>query len=230
MDQAIMVRDLPLDERPREKLIACGAGALSNAELLAILLRTGTREESVLRLAERILSRYKAQGLSSITQMSVSELSEIPGLGPAKAATILAAVELGKRLAIAESKVETVATAAEAARYVKPYFFHEMKEHFGVLLLNQRQGVIGFSMISTGSLTRTLAYPRDVFGLAIRQSAALVVLVHNHPSGSPSPSKEDIALTKRMKEAGKIMGIEVADHIIIGDYGYYSFKEHGFMQ
>lgn len=229
MDQAIMVRDLPLDERPREKLIACGAGALSNAELLAILLRTGTREESVLRLAERILSRYKERGLSSITQMSVMELSEIPGLGPAKAATILAAVELGKRLAIAGSKVETVATPAEAARYMKPYFFHEMKEHFGVLFLNQRHGVIAFKLIATGSLSKVTAHPRDVFGEAIRQSAALIVLAHNHPSGNPSPSKDDIALTKRMKEAGKIMGITVSDHIIIGDYSYYSFKEHGFM-
>ncbi len=225
----IMVRDLPIEERPREKLVNYGAEALSNAELLAILLRTGTREESVLRLAERVLSCYKERGLSAIVHMSVEELSEIPGLGQAKAAAILAAVELGRRLAVAEARVEIIHGPEDVAHYAMPRFRHECKEHFAVMLLNTKNHILAMPEISQGSLTASVVHPREVFEAAVRHAAASMILLHNHPSGDPSPSREDIAVTRRMVQAGEIMDIPVLDHIIIGGSSFVSLKEKGLL-
>jgi DNA repair protein RadC len=180
----IMVRDLPEEERPREKLLAKGAAFLSDVELLAVLLRTGTRTESVLHLAEAVLSKYKDKGLISVVHMSPEEFAEIKGIGSAKAATVLAAVELGRRISVrAAEKREAIHAPEDAAAYAMPHFRYERKEHFAVLLLNTKNHVLDMPIVSTGSLSASVVHPREVFQAAIRQSAAAMILIHNHPSG-----------------------------------------------
>ena len=226
-----MVRDLPEDERPRERLLVKGATVLSNAELLAILLRTGTREDSVLHLAEKVLAMYKERGILSIMHMSPGELSGIKGIGDAKAATIIAAVELGRRLSEKVSEKRYVIHGPEdAAVYVMPRFRYETKEHFAVMLLNTKNHVLSVHVVSIGSLSASIVHPREVFREAIQNAAASVILLHNHPSGDPSPSREDILVTERLVKAGKIMDIPVLDHIIIGDDKYISLKEKGMVK
>jgi len=226
-----MVRYLPEDERPRERLLVKGATVLSNAELLAILLRTGTREDSVLHLAEKVLAMYKERGILSIMHMSPGELSGIKGIGDAKAATIIAAVELGRRLSEKVSEKRYVIHGPEdAAVYVMPRFRYETKEHFAVMLLNTKNHVLSVHVVSIGSLSASIVHPREVFREAIQNAAASVILLHNHPSGDPSPSREDILVTERLVKAGKIMDIPVLDHIIIGDDKYISLKEKGMVK
>ena len=204
ISMTLLVRDLPADERPRERLLAEGAASLSNTELLAVLLRTGVKDDSVLRVAEKVLALYKERGLAAITQMSVKELSSIKGVGMAKAATILAAVELGRRLALKAAEERTIVHGpADAASYVMPRFRFERREHFAVLLLNAKNHILALKTISVGTLTSSVVHPREVFQAAIEQSAAAVILVHNHPSGDPAPSGEDLAVTRRMVEAGR---------------------------
>ena len=228
---AAMVRDLPKEERPREKLLAAGAAALSNTELLAVLLRTGVREGSVLRVAEEVLTLYREKGILAIAQMGARELSAIKGVGPAKAATILAAVELGRRLAMKEAARRMIVHGpADAAHYAMPRLRFESKEHFAVLLLNTKNHVLAMPVISVGTLSASIVHPREVFQAAISHAAASMILVHNHPSGDPTPSPEDIAVTRRMAEAGKVMDIPVLDHIILGDDKFISLKEKGMIQ
>ena len=216
----LLVRDLPAEERPRERLLTAGAASLSNTELLAVLLRTGVKDDSVLHVAEKVLALYKERGLSSIK-----------GVGMAKAATILAAVELGRRLALKAAEQRTVVHGpADAADYAMPRFRFERKEHFAVLLLNAKNHILALKTISVGTLTSSIAHPREVFQAAIEQAAAAVILVHNHPSGDPTPSAEDLALTRRMAEAGEVMGIPVIDHIILGYDKFISLKEEGMIQ
>ncbi|MBQ1913967.1 MAG: DNA repair protein RadC [Selenomonadaceae bacterium] len=227
---AIMVRDLPIDERPREKLMADGAACLSNVELLAILLRTGTKEHSVLRVAEQVLARYKDVGITAMMNMSVAELSSVQGIGAVKAATILAAVELGRRLSQkAAEKVEIVHGPEDVAHYAMPRFRFEQKEHFAVMLLNTKNHILGLTDVSVGSLSASIVHPREVFQTALRYAAAAMILIHNHPSGDPSPSREDINVTQRLVKAGKIMDIPVLDHIILGDNRFVSIKEKGLL-
>ena len=227
----IMVRDLPEDERPREKLAHYGASSLSNAELLAVLLRTGTREESVLRLAERVLVRYRDTGLASMVHASLSELSSIQGIGTSKAAAILAAVELGQRIAQKTAEqVEVIDGPADVARFAMPHFRHEQKEHFAVLLLNTKNHILAMQEISVGSLSASIVHPREVFRTAIRYAAAAIILMHNHPSGDPEPSRDDITLTQQMVKAGEIMGIPVLDHVVMGDGSFVSMKDRGLIR
>jgi DNA repair protein RadC len=226
-----MVRDLPEDERPRERLLEKGAAVLSNAELLAILLRTGTREDSVIHLAEKVLAMYKERGILSIMHMSPGELSGIKGIGEAKASTIIAAVELGRRLSEKVSEKRYVIHGPEdAAAYVMPRFRYETKEHFAVMLLNTKNHVLSVHVVSIGSLSASIVHPREVFREAIQNAAASIILLHNHPSGDPSPSREDVSVTERLVKAGKIMDIPVLDHIIIGDDKYISLKEKGMVK
>ena len=222
----VMVRDLPKEERPREKLIQRGAASLSDTELLAILLRTGTSSVSVLHLAEEVLSKYQDKGLVSIMNISPQEIASVHGVGLAKAATIVAAVELGRRLsAKAAQKLEKIEGPEDVARYASPLLRFEQKEHFLVMLLDVRNRVLAMPTISIGSLTASVAHPREIFREAIRYSAANMILIHNHPSGDPTPSREDIQITKQMMKAGEIMGIPVLDHIIIAGDGFLSLKE-----
>ena len=221
-----MVRDLPKEERPREKLLQRGSSALSDTELLAILLRTGTSSVSVLRLAEEVLAKYRDKGLVSLMNMTAQEIASIHGIGLAKAASVVAAVELGRRLSVrAAQNVEKIEGPEDVAHYVMPMLRYEQKEHFLVMLLDVRNGVIGLPTISVGSLTASIAHPREIFREAIRHSAASIILIHNHPSGDPSPSREDIQLTKQMTKAGEIMGIPVLDHVIVAGDHFISIKE-----
>ena len=222
----VMVRDLPKEVRPREKLLQYGASALSDIELLAILLRTGTTSRSVLHLAEDVLAQYKDKGLAAIMHMSPQEIASIHGIGLAKAATVVAAVELGRRLSERAARtLEKVEGPEDVARYVIPSLRFEQKEHFLAMFLDIRNRILALATISVGSLTSSIAHPREVFREAIRYSAAGVILVHNHPSGDPTPSREDIQLTKQMMKAGEIMGIPVLDHVVVAGDNFLSLKE-----
>lgn len=218
---------LPVKNRPREKMAAYGAGVLSDAELLAIIIGTGTKELSVFDLAEKLTADGGLyRHLAGITQLR--ELTKIKGLGPAKAATILAALEIGRRLATAKPiERRCFSCPQDGADYLMPRLRFAPKEQFLVVLLNSKNRVIGTEVVSEGSLTGSVVHPREVFQPAILQHAAAIVVSHNHPSGDPHPSREDKEITKMLVEAGKIIGIPVLDHIVIGDGTYYSFQEEG---
>ncbi|HWR60189.1 MAG TPA: DNA repair protein RadC [Clostridia bacterium] len=220
------IKDLPEGERPRERLIRHGASVLSNAELLAILLRTGTKDESAISLAHRIL--VQEQGLRYLVDSNVEQLSCINGIGQAKAAQLKAAIELGKRLAAYELGADKpVKCPQDVASLLMEEMRYLKKEHMKLVLLNVKCNLISVEEISVGSLNASIVHPREVFNPAIRKSSASIIMVHNHPSGDPTPSSEDAAITARIDEAGKLIGIELVDHIIIGDGKYISMKEKG---
>jgi DNA repair protein RadC len=222
------LREVPSEERPRERMLQFGAHALSNAELLAILLRTGTYSESAVRLAQRILS--ECGDLRSLVDMSKDQLTQIKGIGNAKALQIQASIELGKRLARSTlNEAITIRSPENVADLMREELRYLQKEHFVCLFLNTKNHVIGQETLSMGSLNASIVHPREVFRAAIKRSSASIVCVHNHPSGDPTPSPEDIQLTHRLIEAGTIIGIEVLDHIIIGDHKFVSLKEQGYM-
>jgi len=220
------IKEMPENERPREKLIRYGSHTLSNSELLAILIRTGSKKQSALELAN-ILLNNSDNGIRFLANCTVEELRIINGIGESKACQILAAIELGNRLS--RSQLEFKKTIS-CPRDVADIFIDDMrfldKEHFKVVFLNTKNEVTGYETISIGSLNASIVHPREVFNRAIKRSSASLILLHNHPSGNPKPSKEDISITKRLGEAGKIIGIEVLDHIIIGDGEYFSLKEN----
>lgn len=225
---SMVLRDTPQSERPRERMKHQGAQAMSNAELLAIILRTGTVAESVVRLAERILR--EAGSLKGLNEMRLEQLTAIKGIGPAKALQIQAGVELGRRLSgSAPEERYTVRTPHDAAELLMEDMRYLNKEHFVCLFLNTKNHVIGRETISVGSLNATIVHPREVFRSAIQRNSASILCAHNHPSGDPAPSREDIELTKRLAEAGAVVGIEVLDHLIIGDGCFTSLKEKGCM-
>jgi DNA repair protein RadC len=225
---SLMLREVPQEERPRERMLQYGAGALSHAELLAILLRTGTVSESALRLAGRILS--ESGGLRSLVDMSKDQLTQIKGIGDAKALQIQAGIELGRRLAKSTfAERVTIRSPKDIADLVSEDLRYLQKEHFVCLFLNTKNHLIAQETLSMGSLNASIVHPREVFRAAIKRSSASIICVHNHPSGDPTPSPEDIQLTHRLMEAGTIIGIEVLDHVIIGDQRFISLKEQGFM-
>jgi DNA repair protein RadC len=222
------LREIPNEERPRERMLQYGAHALSNAELLAILLRTGTYSESVVRLAQRILS--ECGDLRSLVDMSRDQLTQIKGIGNAKALQIQASIELGKRLARSTLNEAVIIRSPEnVADLMREELRYLQKEHFVCLFLNTKNHVVAQETLSMGSLNASIVHPREVFRAAIKRSSASIICVHNHPSGDPTPSPEDIQLTHRLVEAGSIIGIEVLDHIIIGDHKFVSLKEQGYM-
>lgn len=225
---SMALRETPVNERPRERMQAHGAEALSNAELLAILLRTGSAEESVLRLAERILR--EAGSLKGLNEMRLEQLTALRGVGPAKALQIQASIELGRRLCrSAPESRHTIRTPGDAAELLMEDMRYLRKEHFVCLYLNTKNHVIGRETISVGSLNVTIVHPREVFRAAIQRSSAAILCAHNHPSGDPTPSPEDIDLTARLAEAGAVVGIELLDHLVIGDGVFVSMKEKGLM-
>jgi DNA repair protein RadC len=229
----IMVRDLPIDDRPREKLIKYGADCLSDTELLAILLRTGTHEASAIDIANQILKKFKESGLHDLVHLMPQELSQsVKGIGEAKAATILAAIELGRRLSIqaAQTKYAVVNHPGDAAHYIMPRLRFEQKEHFIILILDMKNHVLSAPEISCGSLSASIVHPREVFRIAIKRAAASIILCHNHPSGDPHPSREDIHLTSRLVEIGRLIDIPVLDHVIIGGDKYLSMKAEGMVK
>ncbi len=222
------MKDVPVEERPRERLVRHGADRLANKELLAILLRTGNQEESALMLAERLLARFGS--LPKLATTSYEELLAVKGIGPAKAADILAAFELSKRLSDSHMEFHGVVhSPKDAAQLVLRELSLADKEHFMIIMLNIKHRVIAKKVISIGHLHASLVHPREMFKEAIRRSSAAVILVHNHPSGDLTPSRDDIATTERLRDVGDLLGIDVLDHIIIGDNRYLSFREQGLL-
>lgn len=220
------LRQLPHNQRPRERMISYGADALSHAELLAILIRTGTKNQSAVELATNLLQQCGS--LRDLVDMSVEELTTIKGIGQAKALQLLAGIELGKRVARSRlGDVVTVRSPYDAAMYVMEEMRYLKKEHFVCLFLNTKNHIIGKETLSIGTLNASLVHPREVFRAAIRISSASIICLHNHPSGDPTPSSEDIQITQRLAEAGSLLGIEILDHLIIGDGKFVSLKEQG---
>lgn len=221
--ERMTLKDLPQAERPRERLIRYGSDKLSLTELLAIIIGKGTPGESVAVLASRLLSKFG--DLNRLEEASIEELTKIKGIGEAKATQIKAALELGRRLFSQEEvKGKTIQSAEDVYKLMRAEFKNKKKEHFKLILLNTRNQVIRKVSVSKGTLNASLIHPREVFGSALSHSAASVILIHNHPSGDPRPSDDDIKITKRLIEAGKIMGIEVYDHVIMAGDRYTSLK------
>ncbi len=221
------IREMPADDRPREKMAALGVRALTDAELLAILLRTGTAGKSALAIAEELavdggLYRQLAGAVRPL------ELMQVKGLGQAKAATLLAALELGRRVASARPLEKIHFSCPEdGAAFLMPRLRYAVREQFIVVLLNTKNRVIGTETVAEGTLTGALVHAREVFQPALLQHAAAIVVAHNHPSGDPAPSREDSAITSMLASAGRVLGIPLLDHHIIGDGAYYSIHEQG---
>jgi DNA repair protein RadC len=219
-----LIRDLPAAERPRERLRDFGAESLSNAELLAIILRTGAASESVLALSSRLLSGYG--GLPGLARASFAELCGEHGLGEAKAAQLKAALELGKRLASTHPEERAVVrTPQDVFNLLKAEMGFLEQEHLRVVLLNTKNQVLGMPEVYRGSVSAAMVRSSELLREAVRQNCPAVIVVHNHPSGDPTPSPDDIAMTRKLVEAGKLLDIDVLDHIVIGEGRFVSMKE-----
>ncbi|GGM27324.1 UPF0758 protein YsxA [Paraliobacillus quinghaiensis] len=224
----VTMRDVPKQDRPRERLIELGASHVSNQELLAILLGTGTKEESVQDLAQRVLMHF--EGINLLRDSTLEELTAIKGIGVVKAVLILATIELGKRMNQLKPQERYVIRSPEdGANFVMEEMRLLHQEHFVVLFLNTKNQIVHRQTIFIGSLNASIVHPREVFREAVKRSAASIICVHNHPSGDPSPSQEDIHVTKRLAECGKMIGIELLDHLVIGDQKFVSLKEKGYV-
>jgi len=220
--QNLTIHDLPRVERPREKLIKYGASRLSNPELLAIILRTGTKGENVLELSNKLLRKIKIENLP---QANFSEFKQIFGIGSTKACELLACVELGRRIFLNKKiNIGQLLSPQDVFDNLKD-IRESKKEHFVVFFLDSRNQQIHREIISIGTINASLVHPREVFEPAVKHLAVQVILSHNHPSGDLEPSEDDLAVNQRLVESGKILGIEILDHIIVGPTGYLSFKE-----
>ena len=218
------VREMPEDDRPRERLMRLGPEALRDAELIAVLYRTGTREMGAVALAEQTIRHFG--GLRALARASVEELQQVKGLGAVKAIEIKAALELGTRLAAyTENDRPRIRCSQDVVDLLMARFKHYETEQFKTLLLNTKHEVMKTVDISQGGIDGTVAAPRDVFRQAVREGAAAVIVCHNHPSGDPQPSREDIMLTKRLQESAEVLGIGFLDHVVFGDGRYISMKE-----
>ncbi len=221
----VTIKELPEDERPREKLLRYGSAFLSNSELLAILIGTGTRDSSAISVANGILSIEKA-GLSYLVDCTPEELCKIEGMGKAKSCKVIAAIELGKRISQSPGEKRfAVGTPGEVAALYMDEMRHLKKEHFKVLFLNTKNEILSAENTSIGNLNSSIVHPREVFRNAVKKGAAAIIVIHNHPSGNPTPSQNDLDITRRLEEAGQLLGIPVLDHLIIGDGIFISLKE-----
>ena len=222
----LTIRELPAHERPRERLRDYGAGALSNAELLAIALRTGTSDENVLNAAARLLAQYG--GLGGLARADFRELCTQRGVGEAKAAQVKAALELGKRLlSVQPEERATVASPQDVANLLLAEMSFLEQEHLRVLLLDTRNRVTAVAEVYKGNVNTSLIRAAEVFRDAVRQNCPAIIVVHNHPSGDPSPSEDDVAVTRQLVEAGRLLDIEVLDHVVIGRQRFVSLRERG---
>jgi len=216
----------PVADRPRERLDLLGPAALSDAELLALLLRTGGRRADALAVAAALLERHG--GLHGLARASGRELCSVPGMGPAKSATVCASLELGRRLAARRLHPgAAIHGPADVFAHFHPSLRLARHEKFIALLLDGRHRVLREEVVSQGTLTASLVHPREVFRTALRESAAALILVHNHPSGDPTPSVEDREVTRRLERAGELLGIRVLDHVVVAERGFCSLKESG---
>ncbi len=221
-----MIRDLPDDERPRERLQYYGAGALSNAELLAIILRVGVKNESVINMSQRLLAQFG--GLAGLAKAGFEELCNLKGLGVAKTAQLKAALELGKRVAaVSPQDKPQIASPSDAANLVMSDMMLLEQEHLNVLLLDTKNRVVKNHNLYIGSLNTSVVRVGELFREAIRANSAGVIIVHNHPSGDPTPSAEDVKVTRQIVSAGKVLDIPVLDHLVIGRGRFISLKERG---
>jgi DNA repair protein RadC len=220
------LKDLPLEERPRERLIHFGPENLSIMELVAIILRTGSVRQSVTILAEELLISF--QDLRGLAKASWEEIAAIPGIGPAKAVQLKAAFELGRRVLTASPvSLPAIKKPQDVFKLLQGSFQNLDREHFKVLHLNVKNQVLKIETIAIGILSSAPVHPREVFKEAVKTNSASLILAHNHPSGDPTPSGDDLALTARLKEAGEVLGIQIVDHVIFGDNRYISLKERG---
>ena len=227
MGRRYTIKELPPELRPRERLLEAGPAALSDGELLGLLFGIGNREKTAVELANEVISQ--AGGLHGLYDVSVHELTQVNGIGEAKACIILAAVELGRRIGrVRNPGRPVISSPADVDRLLRGRIANLDRENFVAVLLNTKNEVIGTPLISVGTLSSALVHPREVFKPAIRASAASVILAHNHPSGKTEASQEDREVTKRLVGAAEILGIEVLDHVIVGD-GHFSMKEHGML-
>lgn len=221
-----MIRDLAEADRPRERLMQVGAQAVSTAELLAIILRTGTGGENVLRLAERLLAHFT--DLSGLSRASIAELQSVKGIGPAKAIEIKAALEIGRRLlATSPQERPKITSPADAANLLMSEMMFLEQEHLRLILLDTRNRVLRTPTVYKGSLNTSVVRIGEVFRSALKENAAAMIVAHNHPSGDPSPSPEDVNVTRQLVQAGQLLDIDVLDHVIIGRQRYVSLKERG---
>ena len=220
------IKDLSIEERPRERLIKHGPKTLSNAELLAIVLRQGSKKENVIELAHRLLQNYQ---LTSFSKRNITTLKKLSGIGEAKACQLVACFELGKRLsAFNKEKKVQINSAKDVAKLLLPEMSTLKQEYFKGIYLDARKCLIKEETIFIGTLNTSVVHPREVFEPALREGAAGIIVVHNHPSGDPTPSDEDLEVTKQLIEAGTVLGINVLDHIIIGDKKFCSLKDEGY--
>lgn len=221
------IKEWPEDDRPREKLLAHGAGVLSDAELLAIILRTGGAGASAVDHGRALIERFG--DFRQLARAGVGDLCAVKGLGPAKAAQILATLEIAKRYGEhAFKQGESFRGSGDIYAHFRERLAGEPREHFYAVLLDNKHRKIKDISVSQGSLTASIVHPRDVFAPVVREAAAAVVFVHNHPSGDPTPSREDIEITRRLREVGEIMGVRVLDHIVVGKGRYVSFVDDGY--
>ena len=220
------IHHMPAAERPRERLLQVGVQALSNQELLALVINSGSRQASSLELATHLLNRW--QSLRSLADASVEEIMQVAGIGAAKAASMLAALELGRRLmAQGGAARPAIRCVADVVNLAMPRLRDLAREEFLAVMLDTKHKVIEVKTVSVGHLNASLVHPRELFREGVRRSAAAMILAHNHPSGEPEPSSDDLALTERLQDAGRLLGIPVLDHVIIGDNRYVSLRERG---
>ena len=224
---SVAIRDMPADERPRERLARYGAQSLASAELLAIVLRTGTRNCSAVHLAEQLLSRFG--GVRGLASADLTTLAKVHGVGNVKAIEIAACVELGQRMHAHADERPSITCPEDVVRVVGVTFADQKQEHFRVLLLDTKGRLLKQSQVSMGTLDASLVHPREVFKQAVLASAASIIVVHNHPSGDPAPSAADRDVTERLAEAGRLMGIALLDHVVVGGGRWFSFKQQGLL-
>lgn len=226
MNELVKIMDLPQNERPRERLFRYGSEVLSNSELLAIILGSGTKKENIISLSSRIIKDNG--GLNGIFNSNLEDLMNIKGIGKAKSAKIFAVVELAKRFkSYRDGDDYKICNPGDAAMLVMEEMKGLKQEYFKVIMLNTKNIVIGIRDVFIGSLNSALVHPREVFYYAIKKNSASIIVCHNHPSGDPSPSNEDINITHRLKECGELLGIHLLDHLIIGNEIYVSLKQKG---
>jgi len=224
------IKDWPEDDRPREKLLQKGPQVLSDTELLAIILRNGNASTGESAIDHARLLLYQFDGLRGIDEASVTELEKVKGIGPAKIAQMKASLEMARRLGSHKwESGQPLRSSEDVFHHFRRDLEKEKKELFYVILLNNKNKKLREVKISEGSLTASLVHPREVYNPVIRESAAAVIFVHNHPSGDPAPSQEDIEITRRLKEVGEVMGVRVLDHIVIGHDRYFSFSDRGML-
>lgn len=224
----LTMKDMPENMRPREKLIAGGEDNLNDTELLALIIGQGATKLSALELAQQMLAKYR--NLRNLKEASLEELMEHRGIGPAKAVSIKAAIEIGRRISLDIRDKKSIKSPEDVKNMVMEDMRYLDREYFRVMYLDRKGGLLGMEDVSIGGLHSALVHPREVFKPAIRRSAASIILIHNHPSGDPNPSKEDLELTDNLIKAGKLMGIEVLDHIVIGESTYCSMRSKDLIQ